>query len=225
MTKIRDLEQIVDVAARHFGEKGYEAARLEDIAAELGVLKGSLYYYIDSKSELFAHVLLRRLTNFIGPLERIAASDARPTEKLAQVIRMHIDRIASFWPESSQWFAGAPFGERAAEAASATAHEGLELQHRYKRAFADIIREGVADGEFRDDVDISVATLGVLGACNWLTQWYRKDGRLTGDEIADTLVPMLLEGLCSKAPHRRHPQSAEQLTESRPGRQPAASHR
>ena len=44
--------EIVDAAGHVFEEKGYQAARIEDIAARVGLLKGSLYYYIDSKEDL-----------------------------------------------------------------------------------------------------------------------------------------------------------------------------
>ena len=53
-------QEIITVAARLFKEKGYRATTLEDIAAAVGMLKGSLYYYIQSKEELLYIVLLRR---------------------------------------------------------------------------------------------------------------------------------------------------------------------
>ena len=44
--------EIVDAAGEVFDKKGYAAARIEDIAARVGLLKGSLYYYIDTKEDL-----------------------------------------------------------------------------------------------------------------------------------------------------------------------------
>jgi AcrR family transcriptional regulator len=206
LTKIRDLDQIVDVAARLFGEKGYEATRLEDIAAELDVLKGSLYYYISSKSELFYLVLHRRLVDLLARVQQVAASDAEPDEKLVAAIGVHLHYIAAFSPESSQWFAGRP----------QEGSEGHELHRQYHATFASIIEEGVGRGTFRDDIDVFVATLGVLGASNWLTQWYRKDGRLTIEEICETLIPMLVDGLRKTTVHSNGRPSSRKRREARP---------
>ena len=53
--------KIVDAAAKIFREKGYKEATLEDIADEVGILKGSLYYYIDKKEDLLYAVVERPL--------------------------------------------------------------------------------------------------------------------------------------------------------------------
>ena len=45
--------QIVEVAIRHFAERGYSAARVEDIAAQLGIAKGSVFQHFKSKDGLF----------------------------------------------------------------------------------------------------------------------------------------------------------------------------
>jgi AcrR family transcriptional regulator len=193
LNKIRDLEQVVDVAARIFAEKGYTAARLEDVAAELGVLKGSLYYYISGKNELFVLVLQRRLTVIVEKVQQVAASGASPTDKLVEAMRLHLHYLAAYSPESSQWFHPELVGP-----VPQVDGEGPDLQRRYKWTFANILREGVAEGEFRDDLNISVATMGVLGVCNWPTQWYRNDGPQTIEEICDTLIPMVVDGLRSK---------------------------
>jgi AcrR family transcriptional regulator len=188
LNKIRDLEQVVDVAARVFAEKGYTAARLEDVAAELGVLKGSLYYYISGKNELFFLVLQRRLTVILEKVQHVAASGASPTDKLVEAMRLHLHYLAEFSPESSQWFHPELVGPQPPPLPN-------DLMRRYKWTFANILREGVANGEFRDDLNVSIATLGVLGVINWPTQWYKKDGKQTIEEICDTLIPMVVAGL------------------------------
>jgi len=46
-------ERIVDAAMRHFAESGYQAARVEDVAVELGIAKGSVFQHFGSKQGLF----------------------------------------------------------------------------------------------------------------------------------------------------------------------------
>lgn len=204
MTKVRDLDQLLDVAARLFGERGYEATTLEEIAQELGILKGSLYHYISSKAELHQLVTRRRLEQLIDDVERIAALDIPADEKLAQALRKHLGNIHDFYPESSQWFV------QPAPPKSVTEGEPQERPNRsYEHVIQKIIAGGVREGVFRSDLDPQVMTLSVLGSCNWLTLWYRRGGRLTIDEIGDTVIAMALDGLRASAepsgPRRRRP--------------------
>ena len=49
--------ELIEVATQVFYEKGYDGASLQDIADRLGMLKGSLYYYIQSKEDLLFDVI------------------------------------------------------------------------------------------------------------------------------------------------------------------------
>src|SRR5262249_10048823 len=67
-------------------------------------------------------------------------------------------------------------------------------RQRYRGLVETVIARGMRLGEFaKSDVDIT--TLGVLGMCNWVAQWYRPGGRLGPRQIADRFAEMLLEGL------------------------------
>src|SRR5947207_409360 len=53
----RRQQEILEAAARVFHEKGYESTSIQDIADEVGILKGSLYYYIRSKEDLLYEII------------------------------------------------------------------------------------------------------------------------------------------------------------------------
>lgn len=194
MTKVRDSEQVIEAAARVFARKGFEAARLEEIAAELGILRGSLYYHVPSKAELLCMVFDRRLMVLIERVAQIATSDLPPAQKLEAALRAHLRHLDEFYPESSQWFKLPARRRPATHQAQVNAR-----YHQYEGLLRSIVDEGIATGAFRRELDPKVATLGLLGACNWLTQWYRKGGRLSIEQIADTLVLLLIDGLRSDA--------------------------
>jgi AcrR family transcriptional regulator len=194
VTKIRDLDQLLDAAAKVFAEKGFEAARLEDIAAELGVLQGSLYYHVASKADLLVLVQRRRSLAIKAQIECIAATDAPPRAKLAAALREHLRHLDAFFPESSEWFTQPAQGRLSEEG-----REQLRTVSRaYIEVFEGILRQGAEAGEFRVDLDLPVTTRGLMGMCNWLPRWYRKDGRLSIDEISDTFVSLLMDGLCPR---------------------------
>jgi AcrR family transcriptional regulator len=193
VTKIRDRDQLLDAAAKVFAEKGFEAARLEDIAAELGVLQGSLYYHVASKADLLLLVQRRRFRAITARMVCVAASDLPPREKLATALREHLRHLDAFFPESAAWFTE-PAQTRRGE-------ENYQESRAGNRAYVDVIegilRQGVEAGEFRGDLDLGVATRGVIGMCNWLPRWYRKDGRLSIDSIGDVFISIVMEGLHS----------------------------
>jgi TetR/AcrR family transcriptional regulator len=56
--------QIVDVAIRHFAERGYSAARVEDIASQLGIAKGSVFQHFKSKDGLFFESYKKAVKSF-----------------------------------------------------------------------------------------------------------------------------------------------------------------
>jgi AcrR family transcriptional regulator len=194
LTKVRDRKQLVDVAARIFAERGFEAARLEDIAAELGVLKGSLYYHVSGKGELLYLVVLRILDPMIDSLEQIVITDAPAREKLAAMVRAHLGHYDQYYRESLVLFV-----DRALPLLSDEHRSHIfERYHRYEALLRGLLQSGIESGEFRADLDVNILVLGLLGMCNWVPRWYRADGRLTIDAIADIFLAVLLDGIQSR---------------------------
>lgn len=195
MTKVRDRKQLVDVAARIFAERGFEAARLEDIAAELGVLKGSLYYHVSGKGELLYLVVLRVLDPMIESLEGIVVTDDSAREKLVAAVRTHLGHFDQYYRESIRMFIDRALPMLSDEHRS----EIFDRYHRYEALLRGLIQSGIESGEFRADLNVNIVVLGLLGMCNWVPRWYRVDGRLTMDAIADVFLAMLLEGIQSQS--------------------------
>jgi hypothetical protein len=69
-----------------------------------------------------------------------------------------------------------------------------EQRERYAALFLEILEDGVRSGEFRA-MDTRIVMLGMIGMCNYLFRWYRPEGRLTNDQIADELIEMVMRGV------------------------------
>src|SRR5712692_2302241 len=91
-------QEIITVAARLFKEKGYRATTLEDIAAAVGMLKGSLYYYIQSKEELLYIVVREPVRQIYSKLEEIVNSDAPIKVKIAKALANHMIMLHHHYP-------------------------------------------------------------------------------------------------------------------------------
>jgi AcrR family transcriptional regulator len=163
---------------------------MRDIGGATGMLAGSLYSHISSKEDLLHRIVLEAAHTFIEGLEAIRAEDLTPEDRLRKAMRAHVAVVAAdvdaAWVFNHEW--KALTGERREEI--------RRLRRRYERLWDGIVRElpGAADPRF--------ARLLVLSAANWTYTWYRPDGPLSPDEVADRFTDLLLAGLGTKEEER-----------------------
>jgi AcrR family transcriptional regulator len=172
------------VASELFARKGFGATSLDDIAEALGATKGALYYHVRNKEEILRLIYLTVLTASEEPLRRIVEADFPPLEKLRRAVEHQTAVAADRSPAITVFYRDqhhltGPF-----------AREIILRKKAYERYFERIIEEGQASGVFQPDIDPKIATYGLLGMCNWLSQWYRPEGQYSPQEIADMFVHM-----------------------------------
>ncbi len=188
--EVQPREQQVRAAAlRLFRDKGYHATSMRDIAAEVGINKGSLYSYIRSKEDLLIPFFERAMGLLLVEIEAISANQSlTPTERLKRAIKAHIlnvtENLDILTVYLSEW--------RQLTADSLTTVR--QQRERYAALFLAIIEDGIKRGDFRA-LDPRISALGMIGMCNYLFRWYRPDGRLEPEQIADDLTDMLLHGV------------------------------
>ncbi|TMA30146.1 MAG: TetR family transcriptional regulator [Deltaproteobacteria bacterium] len=134
---------ILAAAERHFAERGFEAARLEDIAADVGVRRAAIFYHFPDKQELYAAVLDDVLGGFTPALPSGGSTEAR----LEVSMRAWIDYVA-----------GRPTLARLILREAASAQPGVSSPlARAGRTLVDWMREriaeGVASGELEPLID------------------------------------------------------------------------
>jgi AcrR family transcriptional regulator len=182
-------QEIIAVAARLFKEKGYRATTLEDIAAAVGMLKGSLYYYIRSKEELLYLVVRDPIRQAYKALEEIVASEAPVKVKIARAIGNHMTVFHQHYPHIAVYLHDYHHLMQQLE------KNTLETPRHYQQLWATLLEQGVATGEVRSDLDIKVTGYAILGMCNWIYRWYNPQGTLSAEEIAGIFTTLVLEGL------------------------------
>lgn len=77
---------ILDAALMEFAERGFEAARLDDVAARAGIAKGTLYLYFADKEELFEAVVLGAVSPIVERLGMLLAAPDIPTDELLEIL-------------------------------------------------------------------------------------------------------------------------------------------
>lgn len=184
--------ELIEVATQVFFEKGYDGASLQDIADRLGMLKGSLYYYIQSKEDLLFDVISTVHQDGMAALQTRTEVLGEPLERLENAIVGHIEHLcrnlvptAVFLHELS----ALPLERR---------QEVLGSEHAYQAVFRELITEAQDKGLVRPDIDPRLAALSILGATNWVYRWYHPDGTLTPKQIGVGMAAMAVRGIATE---------------------------
>lgn len=189
---------IVETAAELFARKGFGATSLDDIAERLGATKGALYYHIKNKEEILRLIYLMVLSVSEEPLRRIAEASLPPAEKLGQAIIHHTAVAANRSPAMTVFY------REQQHLSGPFAKEIILRKKEYERYFEQIIQEGQDAGFFTSDLDAKITAFGLLGMCNWLSQWYRPDGQYSAQQIAEMFVVMVERGLLAISGHEKN---------------------
>lgn len=183
---------IVDAAARLFAERGYHATGTAELCLAVGLGKGSLYYYVESKENLLYLIHERVMGQVFDTAARIAGLEEPAAERLRQLGHEQISVIARY-PDHVWVFLHefrALTGERAAQFTAS--------RRRYERSIEKILRDGVDSGEFVID-DVHLAALGWLGMHNYTYIWFQPGKRLTATRLAAAFYDLFIQGISAPA--------------------------
>jgi TetR/AcrR family transcriptional regulator, cholesterol catabolism regulator len=195
----RRQQEILDAAAVVFREKGYESTSIQDIADAVGILKGSLYYYIRSKEDLLYEIIKSIHEDALANVGRIDAEEGDALQKIRAFVTAHLTFMTENLVKMGVFFHD--FRSLSDE----RRQEIIAARDMYDRQLRDLIKEGKEEGVIREDVDPKLAALAAMGAMNWLYQWYRPGGRQSVRQIAGEFADLIVAGLASapRTPSRR----------------------
>ena len=190
-TRRREIE---DVASELFREHGYSGTSVRDIARALDIQGARLYSHVASKQDVLWSIVDGTATQFeTSADEALAGVDAaEPLARLHALVRAHVGVVLEDVGRASvfvhEWRALGP--ERRART--------LERRDAYEGRFREIIEAGISSGVIAA-VDPTVAAAYLLTALNGLVAWYRPDGRLDPDEVADAYAELSLRAVAGVA--------------------------
>jgi AcrR family transcriptional regulator len=181
---------ILDAASRVFLEKGVHAAGMRDIAAELGMAVGNLYYYFEDKEDLLAFVQEDALAGLLAFADRVRELDLPADARLQLLVVGHVVRL-------NDAVEGTPgsLAHLELEILSEPRRRGIQvLRDRYERRFRELLDQGIARGELRP-ADPGISARLILGALNWTARWFRPGGAKSAREIGAEAAALLVSGL------------------------------
>ncbi|HEV2678020.1 MAG TPA: TetR/AcrR family transcriptional regulator [Aliidongia sp.] len=174
-------------------EHGYEALTLRALAADVGILSGSLYNHIKTKQDLLFTLVRDHMTDLLANLDLALAGQDDPTEALMAFVRLHVtyhmERRYEVYIANSELRSLEP-PNRAAIVAMRQAYESRLIR---------ILDRGVAAGRFQV-AETRVGAFAIIAMLTGICSWYRPDGPLGPEEIVRLHTELVMQGLKNDTP-------------------------
>lgn len=187
---------ILDSTADIFAKRGYEGTGVRDVAEGVGLLSGSLYYYIDTKEDLLFAIIsdfhrmglaaIDEVLQSAGPdaVSKLRAVLARSGELNAE----NISKSAVFYNEFRHL-------------SSERKHDIVKDRRIHETLVVNLIREAQADGSVDPSLDPDLTAVSMLSLLNATYTWYRPASPFSPQEIGDFQASLLLGGILTRHGH------------------------
>jgi AcrR family transcriptional regulator len=173
-------------------EHGYEALTLRELAADVGILSGSLYNHIKTKQDLLFTLVRDHMTDLSANLDEALAGRDDPREAVAAFVRLHVtyhmERRYEVYIANSEL--------RSLEPANRATI--VAMRHAYEKRLIDILDRGVAAGRF-EVADTRIGAFAIIAMLTGICTWYRPDGPLGPEQIVQLHTDLVMRGLTTAA--------------------------
>ena len=187
----RSREQdILAAAVDIFHANGYSATSVDDVANSVGILKGSLYYYIDSKEDLLQRIV-EEVHEDVEEIirEALARTDLSPLVRLAEYLRTQVDynvrnikRVRVYYHDYEQL--------------SPTRLASVRKSRRVnEQSIVALVKEAKEAGEIPASMNERLATKTVFATITWMYTWFKPGGGVSGKEFGDFCADFVVNGL------------------------------
>jgi len=189
--------ELIDAAARVFRTKGYSAAKLQDIAAAVGLDRATIYYYVSGKEELFQVVVAEAVRQNVHTVEKLRADKRPADQKLRALIEAlmlayerHYPYLYVYVQENMGHMTGTGPWQR----------EMLALGRRFDRAIRAIVEDGIEQKTIMaQSDDARVIANAIVGMCNWTHRWFHPKAEGDARSVAEVFSNLILDGLRPKS--------------------------
>lgn len=185
-------QQIIEAAVRVFARRGYYNSRVSDIAREAGIAAGTIYLYFKTKDDILVTLFRDKMAEFVGALRKAIAGEPDAASKVRRLVSLHFSMLEENpdlaevvqveLRQGQKFFRGASSQEIGA----------------YFALIGSVLEEGVAQGRFRSNLPIKVATKMLFGAMDQVaTSWVLGKRGYQLVDTADAVAEIFLQGVAA----------------------------
>lgn len=171
-----------------FARHGYEGVSMRDIAGAVGIRQSAIYNHFSGKQDLLVELMTRHMERLLTAMRAATRPGGLPTARLETFARFHVTYHIDH--PDDVFLAYMELRSLGDEGRAAV----LPLRRAYEKELHEILDEGVKTGVFRTS-DTAVTARALLAMLTGVTVWFRTDGRLSADEVADAYVQTALQAV------------------------------
>ena len=177
---------LLEIAVGEFNTRGYDATSMEDLSRAAGITKSSFYHHFSGKEALLRAALERAVEGLFGILAEPGAVTGTPVRRLRHIVRGQVGVLTAELPYVTLLLR--------VRGNTETERWALERRRAFDARVAAIVREAVAEGELRAEVDPALAARLLSGLVNSVAEWYRP-GRPGSDRLPDDVARAAFHGI------------------------------
>ena len=183
-------DELLDLAATMFADRGLRATTVRDIADSAGILSGSLYHHFKSKEQMVEEVLRDFLDWLFGRYQEIVEAETDPLERVKGLF------MASFEAIEHRHAQVVIYQDEAKRLSPLPQFSFVDERNREQRGmWVDILKQGVAEGSFRPDLDVDLVYRFIRDTTWVSVRWYQPGGPLTAEQVGRQYLAIVLGGI------------------------------
>jgi AcrR family transcriptional regulator len=186
-------DELLDLAAAMFAERGLRATTVRDIADSAGILSGSLYHHFKSKEQMVEEVLRDFLDWLFGRYREIVATETDPLKRVEGLF------MASFEAIEHRHAQVVIYQDEAKRLSSLAQFAFVDERNREQRTmWVDVLKQGVAEGSLRSDLDVDLVYRFIRDTTWVSVRWYQPGGPLTAKQVGRQYLAIVLGGITNE---------------------------
>jgi len=183
-------DELLQLAADLFARQGLRATTVRDIADGAGILSGSLYHHFRSKEAMVDEILRGFLDELFDAYRAVVATALDSRSTLEGLV------VRSFEAIHHRHAAVAIYQDEAKHLVKLPQFSYIaERNTEFRELWIGVLQRGVADGIFRDDLDLEVAYRFMRDTVWVAVRWYRPGGTLAAEQVAKQYLAIVLDGI------------------------------
>lgn len=183
-------DELLELAATMFADRGLRATTVRDIADSAGILSGSLYHHFSSKEEMIDELLRGFLDWLFTRYHEIVETEPNPLERLKGLF------MASFEAIADRHAQVVIYQDEAKRLSSQPRFAYVEERNREQRKmWVEVLSQGIAEGYFRPDIDVDLIYRFIRDTTWVSVRWFQPGGPLTAEEVGRQYLAIVLGGI------------------------------
>ena len=183
-------DELLELAATMFAERGLRATTVRDIADSAGILSGSLYHHFKSKEQMAEEVLRDFLDWLFAPYQEIVDGEADPLMRVKGLF------MTSFEAIEDRHAQVVIYQDEAKRLSALPQFAFVDARNREQRKmWVDVLKQGVAEGCFRPDLDVDLVYRFIRDTTWVSVRWYQPGGPLTAEQVGRQYLDIVLGGI------------------------------